>query len=300
MHEFQFISKYLKPLAKSGWARGLADDAAVIDHKGKIVVTSDALVSGVHFFDDDGPENIARKALRVNLSDLAAMSASPIGYFMALMLPCGVSEEWLARFAASLGSEQEKYGLSLLGGDTTSHEGKLAIAITALGATENPAGRNGAKPGDGIYVTGSIGDSYVGLKLRRGEASAAEEAARYFAGRYILPEPRLAEGVKLAGIASAMIDISDGLLADLAHICEESGVGAEIHAADIPVSEFFSVVSGISREELFSGGDDYELLFTSPSVPPFGTRIGTIERGGKVLLDGEEPEVKGFRHGFLG
>jgi len=273
--EFALIAHYFAPLAAgTGGAQGLRNDGALFDlgPEESAVVTVDAMVAGVHFLPDDPPDLVARKLLRVNLSDLAAMGAAARGYLMTLALPGATEEKWIAAFVAGLAEDQRTFGISLLGGDTVSTPGPLTLSLTALGAV--PKGRclerATAGAGDLVVVSGTIGDGALGLKILQGDLSGLSEAHRTaLAGRYRVPEPRLALGQRLlsTGLASAALDVSDGLVADLGHIAEESGLGAEIEAQRVPLSDAgAAVVSGAPelREAVLAGGDDYELLFTVP------------------------------------
>ncbi|MCF6214803.1 MAG: thiamine-phosphate kinase [Emcibacter sp.] len=271
--EFDLISRYLAPLSGLG-AYGLTDDAAVLTPpEGKdLVFTKDALIADVHFFADDPPDLIARKAMRVNLSDLAAMGAEPLGYLLALAFPKDMKniDGWMAKFSAGLKLDQEEFGWSLYGGDTVSTSGPLMISLTAIGIVDRGQAlrRRGAKLGDNIYVSGTLGDAAFGLKSIQGEFAAIKTSAiKPLIDRYHLPRPRLGLGRKLFGIATATMDISDGLAGDLRHICALSGFGAEIEAELIPLSdkvgkllESFPAYKNL----IWNGGDDYELLFTAP------------------------------------
>jgi thiamine-monophosphate kinase len=267
--EFALIRRFFAPLAGPGGLE-LRDDAAVLDIKPgrSLVVTVDAVIAGVHFLPDDPADLVARKALRVNLSDLAAMAAEPLGYLIAAALPGATDEAWLEAFASGLRSDQREFSIVLLGGDTTATTGPLTLAVTALGTVETGRAllRRGARPGDRIHVSGTIGDGAFGLKALRGEAgSVAEGDRQYLIDRYRLPQPRLALGRKLAGLASAAIDVSDGLAADLGHICDASGVGAVVWAERVPLSAPARAVIAAGSGNLaaaLTGGDDYELLFT--------------------------------------
>jgi thiamine-monophosphate kinase len=239
------------------------------------VLTKDAMVAGVHFLADDPAGQIAQKLLRVNLSDLAAMGAAPLGYLLALARAEEVSDDWLAGFCAGLAADNAAFGISLLGGDTVSTPGPLTLSLTAIG--EAPAGaallRRGAAPGDDVWVSGTLGDAALGLRVLQGELDITEPARAFLVERYRLPRPRLALGQALRGVASAAIDVSDGLVADLGHILEVSGVGAEIHAGALPLS---AAARGLrdTRDAALSGGDDYELLFTAP--PERGAAIAAL------------------------
>lgn len=266
--EFAFIARRLRPLAAgTAGALGLADDAALLDPPAgqQLVLTKDAMVASVHFLADDPPEAIAQKLLRVNLSDLAAMGAEPIGYLLALARPPAITDDWLARFCAGLAADQAEFGIGLLGGDTVGTPGPLTLSLTALGQV--PKGdalrRSGARAGDDLWVSGTPGDAALGLQVLQGKLAAAADVRRYLIDRYRLPQPRLALGQALRGIASAALDISDGLVADLGHILEASGVGAELRAETLPLSKAARNLPG-AQDAALTGGDDYELLFTAP------------------------------------
>jgi thiamine-monophosphate kinase len=271
--EDSLIARYFRPLATDPGAFQLNDDAAVLKANGDdIVVTTDAIVEGVHFLPDDPPDTIARKALRVNLSDLAAKGATPAGFVLTLALRNAV-EAWLKPFAAALGEDAKQFGCPLLGGDTVSTPGPEMISVTAFGRV--PAGkmvhRSGARPGERVMVTGTIGDAALGLAVLKGgkvHAATSDAAARsMLVGRYRVPQPR----VKLAEIvrahASAAMDVSDGLAGDLAKLCGVSGVSAAIDLASIPLSDAArDLVSRgvVGVEALIAGGDDYEILCAIP------------------------------------
>ena len=271
--EFELIKRYLAPLAGAApGALGLRDDAAVIDPPAgtELVLTADALIEGVHFLSDDPPDRVGRKLLRVNLSDLAAMGARPLGYLMTVAWPQPPEETWVAAFAAGLEEDQKTYGLTLLGGDTTRTPGPLSLSLTALGAV--PAGRalmrSAAAEGDLVYVSGSIGDGPLGLEVCRGGLmQLAEEQRAYLADRYRLPRPRLDLGQALveSGLSRAAIDVSDGLAADLGHLLEVSGLSAEVDTPALPLSGAAKAALAADPAllgRLITGGDDYELLFT--------------------------------------
>jgi thiamine-monophosphate kinase len=279
--EFARIARYFAPLASSeAGAFDLLDDAAAFAPRPghDIVVTTDALVGGVHFLADDLAADIARKSLRVNLSDLAAMGAVGRFYTLAAALPASTTDSWLSDFVTGLREDQEAYGVTLIGGDTVSTAGPITISVTALGecAAGKTVRRAGAKPGDRIYVSGTVGDAALGLKVRNGTLSADDKTAAMLIDRYLRPRPRTTLGPRLVGIASAMIDVSDGLLADLGHIASVSGVGAAVTAKDLPLSEAARPLVDDNADlivTVLTGGDDYELLFT---VPP--TRAIEIEQ----------------------
>ena len=272
--EDSLISRYFRPLATDPGAFGLGDDAAVLQPAGDdLVVTTDAIVEGVHFLSDDPADTIARKALRVNLSDLAAKGAIPAGFVLTLALRAA-DDGWLAPFARGLGEDAGHFGCPLLGGDTVSTRGPLMISITAFGRV--PPGkivhRSGAKPGDRVVVTGTIGDAALGLDILKGGAVAAaladDAAARQMLiGRYRIPQPRNALAMAVRDHAHAAMDVSDGLAGDLAKLCAASGVSAVIDAESVPLS---AAVQGLVKrgtagiEAIVSGGDDYEILCAIP------------------------------------
>lgn len=270
--EDYLIARYFRPLATDPGAFGLTDDAAVLKVLGEdIVVTTDAIVEGVHFLPDDPPQTIAKKALRVNLSDLAAKGATPAGFVLTLALR-KVDESWLAAFARGLGEDTAAFNCPLLGGDTVSTPGPLMVSITAFGRV--PEGkmihRAGARPGDHVVVTGTIGDAALGLDLlkkgRVATALANDAASReVLIGRYRVPEPRNVLAPAIRAHAHAAMDVSDGLAGDLAKLCAASDVSAAIELAAIPVSKAASTALAagvVSLDEIVSGGDDYEILCT--------------------------------------
>ncbi len=227
-----------------------------------LVLTCDAMVAGVHFLPDDPPDLVGRKLLRVNLSDLAAKGATPIGYLMTVSTPRDTPDAWFAGFSAGLKQDQQQYGVTLLGGDTTSTPGPISLSLTILGhvAPGQAVHRAGARPGDGIWVTGTIGDGALGLAVARGRLA---DPTGHLLSRYRLPQPRV--GLAIAGIASAGMDISDGLVQDLGHICRASGLSGEVEAALVPLSGPAVSAGPDWLPTCLSGGDDYELLL---GVPP--------------------------------
>jgi thiamine-monophosphate kinase len=272
--EDALISRYFKPLATDPGAFSLADDAAIFKALGDdIVVTTDAIVEGVHFLSDDPPDTVARKALRVNLSDLAAKGATPAGFVLTLALR-SADEAWLTPFARGLGEDAAEFGCPLLGGDTVSTPGPQMISITAFGHV--PPGkivhRSGAKPGDRVVVTGTIGDAALGLDILRGGAvgtALADDAAAkaMLVGRYRVPQPRTALAKVVREHANAAMDVSDGLAGDLAKLCAASGVSAAIDAPSIPLSAAAAALLArgtVGIEAIVSGGDDYEILCAIP------------------------------------
>ena len=296
--EFALIERYFRPLATDRGAFALADDAAIYRQRpgDDLVLTVDTVAAGVHFFADDPPASIARKALRVNLSDLAAKGAEPYGYLLSLALPDDWTEPWLGAFARALAADQKTYGVSLLGGDTTRAAGGLTISITALGRI--PKGemvlRSGARPGDAIFVSGTIGDGALGLLGRSGAVPGGAGAAKHLRDRYLHPQPRTRLAAAIRRHASAAMDVSDGLVGDLAHICEASEVGAGIAVDRVPLSAAARACLAADPTLLatvLNGGDDYEILATVPEAAAerFAadakaarvavTRIGAIIKG---------------------
>jgi thiamine-monophosphate kinase len=233
------------------------------------------MLEGIHFLSHDPPDLIARKLLRRNLSDLAAMGAAPLGYLLTTALPPGLAESWLAAFAAGLAQDQEMFGIKLFGGDSSSSRSDISLTATLIGHTAPGAAlsRAGARAGDGIWVTGTIGDAALGLAARLGQVS---DPTGFLTSRSMLPEPRL--NLPLHGIATAAIDISDGLLQDLAHLCQAANLGATIHAAAIPTSPAAAALGPNFLESRLTGGDDYELLFAvpEPREPALRTACGLL------------------------
>jgi thiamine-monophosphate kinase len=275
--EDEIIARYFRPLAKHPAALGLIDDCAAlpVPAGSDLVLKTDAIVGGVHFFTHDPADKIAQKALRVNLSDLAAKGAKPEGFLLALALPREIGRDWLKAFARGLGKDATTFGCPLLGGDTDRTPGPVTIAITAFGTL--PHGtmvpRSGAKPGDRVMVTGTIGDATLGLALRQDPAVAerwglSRRESTHLAERYLVPQPRNALAEALRRHASAAMDVSDGLVGDFSKLCAASGVSAEIEAARIPLSSAARRVVAAEPTLLaraLTGGDDYEIVC---AVPP--------------------------------
>jgi thiamine-monophosphate kinase len=311
--EDQLIARYFCPLARHPGALGLADDAAVLTPPAgcDVVLTTDGVIAGVHFFPDDLPADIARKALRMNLSDLAAKGAQPLGFLLALSLPAATDEAWLAAFAAGLGEDAEHYRCPLMGGDTDRTPGPLAVSITAFGAV--PQGkmvrRSTAKPGDSIVVSGTIGDAALGVLLRRDESLAkrwrlTDAMTAHLKQRYLLPQPRNALADAVLQNATAAMDVSDGLAGDLAKLCRASGVAAEIDVACVPFSDAARAAVAADAaliETALSGGDDYEIILTlapeklalfrsaaqTTGVPVAEIGRVTVGQGARFVRDGK-------------
>jgi thiamine-monophosphate kinase len=313
--EDSLIARYFRPLATDPGAFNLTDDAAILKTSGDdLVVTTDAIVEGVHFLLGDPPDTIARKALRVNLSDLAAKGATPAGFVMTLALR-EANDAWLGPFARGLGEDAKSFGCALLGGDTVSTPGPKMVSITAFGLTP-PGGmvhRDTARPGDRIVVTGTIGDAALGLDILKGGAVAAAlgndaAATAMLIERYRVPQPRVGLAKVVREFASAAMDVSDGLAGDLAKLCAASDVSAVIDAPGIPLSPTAAALLTrgiVGIEAIVAGGDDYEILCTIPEnrlvafadaarlagVPV--TSIGSVMAGSAPpkFLDGQGSEI---------
>jgi thiamine-monophosphate kinase len=298
--EDTLIARYFRPIATDAGAFNLEDDAAIIAPSGEdIVVTTDAIVEGVHFLPDDPPDTIARKALRVNLSDLAAKGATCTGFVLTLALR-NADEAWLIAFARGLGEDAKHYGCPLLGGDTVSTPGPLMVSITAFGRV--PVGkmvhRSGAKVGDRVMVTGAIGDAALGLAILKGTLATDDAAAReMLVSRYRIPQPRNAAAMTVRAHASSAMDVSDGLAGDLTKLCAASGVSAAIDAPSIPKSDAAAGLlarGAVGVEALISGGDDYEILCTvaDASADAFASevrRAGIAVSAIGTVIPGNDP-----------
>lgn len=270
LNEDGLIERFFRPLAAAlPGTFGLQDDAAAITlpEGTDLVVTTDALIADVHFFADDNPADIAFKALAVNVSDLAAKAAEPLAYSLALMLPRGAGEEWVGEFTYGLWEAQSRFGMTLSGGDTTvSRSVALAVAITAFGTVPNGGmvRRGGARAGDSLYVTGTIGNAALGLKLRRGDADTASWRLAplshlMLTNCYLRPEPCLSLLDALRAHASAAMDVSDGLVIDAGRMCAASGVDGVIEVESVPMLPLAASEAALT-EVAITGGDDYELL----------------------------------------
>lgn len=322
--EFDLIARYLAPLADDPAARGLIDDAALLSPPpGKdLVLTTDALCAGVHFFADDDAGAIAKKVLRVNLSDLAAKGAVPLGYLLALALPSDWTVAWFDTFTAGLADDQKEFGVSLLGGDTIRSSGGLMISVTAIGTV--PVGRmvarDGAKAGDRIFVSGTFGDAALGLHLHRdrslaGRLSLSAAMADWAIDRYMLPRPRLPLAAALRDHADAGMDVSDGLAGDLGHLCRASGLAATVEIEAVPFSDAVRQAMSADpdwKRRAVTGGDDYELIaaVAEKDVDDFidaaaGTGVNVVEIGGfengpakPVFIDGSGREIELERRSY--
>ena len=300
--EFELIGKYFAKLGaeRSDVRVGVGDDGAVLAPPAsrELVVVTDTLVEGVHFPAGSPPASIGHRAFAVNLSDIAAMGAEAAWALLALTLPVS-DADWLEEFARAAGDLCRRHGVALVGGDTT--RGPLAMTVTIIGIV--PVGvalqRRGGKPGDALFVTGSPGDAAAGLALEQNRLHVVDPmSAQILRDRFLFPTPRCEVGVALRGLASACIDVSDGLGGDLEKLCAASGCGAEIDAVALPVSESLVTAVGreVAREYALTGGDDYELLFSVPlarlgamthavalGLGPV-SRIGTLVSGNGVRV----------------
>lgn len=321
--EFAFIAQRLAPLSRGApGAAGLRDDGALIDlDPGEtLAVTADTLIEGRHFPDRCDPELAAQKALRVNLSDLAAMGARPFGYVLNIIWPAGAMETRAEGFVEGLAADQTRFGVRLIGGDTTSGPGPWSLSITAFG--RRPAGlslrRSAARPGDALVATGVIGDAHLGLKSLSGELVGVDAAARaQLERRSLSPWPRLEALAAVRAHARAVIDVSDGVLADARHLAEESHLRLELDLEALPVSKAAGMWLGAQAEpqaawlELAGGGDDYELLIAAPDPNALIAALARVdipacvigrftddEAGVDVRFKGRslQPERWGFTH----
>lgn len=315
LNEFDLIATLLRPLAAVPEALNLEDDAAIIPGSDGLdwVIAKDAIVENVHFRSEDPADTVACKLLGTNLSDLAAMGAEPAHYLSVIARPPGMGDPWLTLFCQGLKDCQERFGITLLGGDTVSTQGPMSFCCTILG--QLPKGtalkRSDAKEGDLIFVSGTVGDAAMGLRILNGLAATDDDRVA-LTKRYQVPEPRLSLGKGLRGLASACIDVSDGLAADIGHIAKASNISARINLDDLPLSATIRHMPG-ARAAALCGGDDYELAFTAPPAHAQAirdlsartgtpvTEIGMMTQGhGVELLDGhgERVELKcaGWQH----
>lgn len=317
MRERTLIDTLLRPLARHPAARGLADDAAVLTPPlGRdLVLTHDVLACGIHYLPADPPSDIAWKLLAVNLSDLAAMGARPIGVLMGLGVSAAEDEAWLAGFADGLRRALDRWDVALLGGDTVSGLDQAVLGLTAIGqvAAGRALARSDARPGDDLYVTGTIGDAGLGLAIARGDAAPD----KHLLTRFRRPEPRLAMGQGLVGLATAAMDVSDGLLIDAQRLATASGVGVAIDLRRLPLSDAARARTGADDAALVdraTAGDDYELLFTAPAAAAAAidalaaecrlpvTRVGSVGEGAGLSVFGAggnplQPSRLGYEHG---
>jgi thiamine-monophosphate kinase len=310
MDEFDLIRRYFAPLATSPGADGLRDDVAEVarlEDGTRLIATKDAIVEGIHFLPSDPLDTVARKLVRVNVSDIIAKGARPDGALLALIWPKGRAAQDLESFAAALGADLEHWGAHLLGGDTTGTDGPLTLSLTLFGrcGARGPVRRSGARPGDDVWVSGTIGDGWLGLQAAKGAFGALNEQDRAFlTARYRVPAPPpLAVADLVLMHASASVDVSDGLAADAGHIAEASSVGIVVRTTDVPLSAAgrgFLTNPKADLMALLTGGDDYQTLFTAPwsardAIAGSGldvSRIGkVIQEKGVHLLDSAGNEL---------
>ena len=305
--EERLIARYFRPLATAPNALDLGDDAAVLTPPDgcDLVLTTDGVIAGVHFLPADTPQDIARKALRINLSDLAAKGAAPVGFLLSIALPANTEESWIAAFADGLGQDISQYRCPLLGGDTDHTPGPLSISITAFGAVPHGAmvRRATAKPDDVIAVSGTIGDAALGVLMHRDAALAKRwrlsgAAQDHLRQRYLLPQPRNALADALRQHVSAAMDVSDGLAGDLSKLCRASGVAADVDTAAVPLSDAARTAlaaDGSLIERILTGGDDYEILLTLPATKFDAFRAAAESAGVPVSRIGQVRSGQGVR-----
>lgn len=316
--EFEIIARYFTRPSRE--RQGIGDDCALLDvGEHTLAITCDMLVEQVHFFPDVDPESLGHKALAVNLSDLAAAGARPRCFVLALSLP-SPDQAWLHAFSQGLFRLAERHDCELVGGDTTraprvaAADGPITISVTAIGEVERQLvrGRAGARPGDQIWVSGTLGDAALAIAHRLGRATVAPAQLQLSRRRLDWPTPRVALGRALLGLATAAIDLSDGLLGDLGHILERSGVGADVRWPEVPVSSALAGQDVAMRQSCaLAGGDDYELLFTAPPdrhdqvralAPRLGVDlkvVGEIRAGtGLRLLDAGGAPIETTLHAY--
>ncbi len=309
MGEFELIKKIRTSFPAPDGILGIGDDCSVIPQRDgtDTLVSTDMLMEGVHFlFDDISPEQLGWKSAAVNLSDIAAMGGRPTGSFLSIAIPGSVSGDWVEGFINGYRDISGRFGVPLLGGDTSGSSGGICISVTVLGECIHGGAilRSGAKPGDILCVTGTLGDSAAGLKaiLEGRRRDGAVESLIY---AHYHPVPEVEGGLSLAstGLVSSMMDISDGVASDIRHIMEESGVGAKIHTDRIPLSEDLLKACSLFGWDPLSlaleGGEDYHLLFTCPSsseLPVKHTVIGEITDTGRLEWSGSGRNYQGFRH----
>ncbi|MDJ0683329.1 MAG: thiamine-phosphate kinase [Alphaproteobacteria bacterium] len=296
--EFGRIATFFAPLTEGEpGARRLTDDAAVlrVEPDRDLVITTDTLVEAVHYRGPEAPGAIARKLLRVSLSDLAAKGAAPRAYTLNLALPTETDDAWVEAFARGLAEDQSLYGVTLIGGDSVSTPGPAVLTATFIGSAPKGGAlrRSGAREGDHVWVTGTIGDGAFGLDCARGDFPDLPYAAREaLIGAYETPEPPVGYGAALIGLARAATDISDGLVADLGHVCRVSGLCATLETTTIPLSD---PVAGLIADQpdqmiqAITGGDDYQILFAAPA-----------DAAGEVIRRAERADVRVTRIGVMG
>jgi thiamine-monophosphate kinase len=308
MAERDFIARRLAPLATTPAARGLADDAALWTPPigRNLVLTHDVLAAGIHYLPGDPPADVAWKLVAVNLSDLAAMAATPAGVLLGLGLSAAEDDSWQNAFVAGLGRALTHFGVALWGGDTVSGLDRAVLGLTAIGWVEpgKALSRSGAQVGDGLWVSGSIGDAGLGLAVAKGTAPFNKRLL----GRFRRPTPRIALGQALGGVATAGMDVSDGLLIDADRLAQASGVGLAIALDAVPLAAPADTIAALLAQ--VTAGDDYELLFTAPASVDVAalagktpvTRIGQVFAGSGLALSHHGQPVPlpprlGWEHG---
>ena len=306
--EDRLIARFFQPIATHPGALGLADDAAFIKPPPgcDLVLKTDAIIGGVHFFPDDAAHTVASKALRVNLSDLAAKGARPLGFLLSLALPKDIGDEWLSGFAEGLRGDAVLFACPLFGGDTDRTPGPITVSIAMFGSV--PEGsmvrRAGAQAGDRVFVSGTIGDASLGLVLRKGAGAnwkLSTAQRQHLVSRYLLPQPRNALAEAVCAHASAAMDVSDGLAGDLAKLCRASNVAADIDVARVPLSDAAKAVledEAGAIEPVLTGGDDYEIVCTVPAAKAEDFRTAAQAANVAVTEIGQIKAGEGAR--FLG
>ena len=312
-NEFEIIKKYFtKPSSDKNILQGIGDDAAIINSNESIVITTDTLIEGVHFPKDTPAEIVGSRSLAINLSDIASMGAIPKWCTMSISF-AEANEQWISNFSKGFFKLADQYKVSLIGGDT--NKGDMSISINLIGQIDRkPLLRSGGNIGDDLYITGSIGDASAGLDIITKQASLDNEAYNFLVNRFYYPSPRIMECNEISLFANSAIDISDGLVSDLSHLCNASNCGAEINIDLLPLSEALSI-SYPSKDAInyaLNGGDDYEICFSAPKSnrkildklskrlkTPF-TRIGKLKKGDQVkILYKNKPYIysgNGYKH----
>lgn len=302
--EAEAIARYFRPLASAPGALGLFDDAAILRQQAgqDLVLSTDMLVEGVHFFSSDPPDLVAAKAIRVNLSDLAAKGAEPLHYLLSIALRSDWTENWLSGFSEGLRREQQHFRITLAGGDTVRASGGTTINVSVLG--RQPSGtfvhRTGARAGDLVAVSGTIGDAALGLLVRQGRMTLSREDSEYLINRYLLPQPRVALALALRQHASAALDVSDGLVGDFFKLCSASGVSGEIARPSVPLSAAGKravATYAPAYDSALTGGDDYEILATIAEKEADAFAKAAAEAGvpvtfiGRIVGGEEDPRI---------
>ncbi|MBH87978.1 MAG: thiamine-phosphate kinase [Pelagibacterales bacterium] len=312
-NEFEFIKNKLRPLTFSKKeARGLSDDCAFFEKIKDLVVSVDSSIEGVHVPEGTDIDIQARRAVLRSISDLATFGSTPICVFTAMSLPSTFKQQDFDQIAEGYRKALVEYDIFLAGGDITSHEGLPIFSVTAFGANANKElGRNKTKPGDLIVVSGSIGDSFLGLEILKNNLKVSSLEEENLIKKFLIPEPKIELGKDIKSFANSIIDISDGLLSELNHLCENSGVGSEVYIRDIPISSTAKnyIASNLyNYKDLLSGGDDYELLYTidpkdKALIDDNSFIIGKINSDKKIILYSEEGksidiknEIIGYKH----